>query len=210
MNTLIRDRITFKTCYLFVMLQAALVVFIVFSTAILPKFESELSAVNRIVAPILALYIWAGYLRYSYIVTEDKFRKVICLVVAIFFIDLALSLMRPGLQGKCSYPSCVSFLSLSDLSYPLLFYGYGLIRNEDAPFFKRLSKLNLYMTIIMLLNTIYLLAKATNNILDSILWVIWVPLLAIFPILFLLIYWEVKLFKHLSEKYDLPFVTQEE
>lgn len=147
---LIRDKITFKSCYLLVLLQVILVLSISVLKAGMPQWGTYFSAISRIMYPLISVYIFAGYIKYSFIANEQKFRKLMYFAVTLLFANLILSLIHSN--TKCDYPDCL-YLRSSDLSLLLLFYGFRLIKNEERAFFERLSKLNLYMFIIIVIHT---------------------------------------------------------
>ena len=206
MNALIRNNITFKNCYLFLILDILLIVPVGIMTVIAPQFETHVEIISAIISFILTLYIYMGYIKYSYIADEKKFRKIILIVIAILFGDFIFSLIET--KTKFNSQMVFNYLSLMPLSYPLLFYGFKLIRNGKVDIFKRLSRLNLYLFVLIVFSSVTLLI-ATKSFTESIQWIILLPfLLAVLIIAILLIYWELKLFKYLSTKYDHLFIPK--
>ncbi len=206
MNASIRDNITFKGCYLLVILQVVLILSFVVLDIAVPQWRIYSSATSGTMYLLISVYILVGYIKYSFIVNEKKFRKIIYFILLLLFANFILArILHPG--TKCSYPACLT-LGSSDLSLLLLFYGFGTIKNEERAFFTKLSKLNLYMFGIKVIHTIYFFATdyAVGSFPSGI---ISFPLFitaAIVTILF--ISWEFKLFKHLSMKYELSPATQ--
>lgn len=200
MNALMRRAITFKNCYLFVIVNLVLVIPITILYRIIPQFKIPFSIINKVISFLLSLYIFIGYIKYSYISNESKFRKIILIVISILVVDSIFSLIRGEIDA--SHNKIFAYLSLMYLSYPLLFYGFRLIRNEDSDLFQRLSRLNLYFFILIIFNGLFILVP-WKIFIDSIRWVILLPFLgADLTVIFLLVYWEVKLFRRLSAKYD--------
>ncbi len=80
-------------------------------------------------------------------------------------------------------------------STPLYFYAFRLIRNSDLTLFERLAKMNLYLLIISAVGLPLYFSRLNSLLLLPI-------ILAGFVTVLFLWYWQIRLFKHLSAKYD--------
>ena len=91
------------------------------------------------------------------------------------------------------------------ISTPLLFYGFRLIQTAEIPYFRKLSKLNLYLLIIGAPWSVLYIPTVSGFMLKSgmvTLLSMLVLTLAFFVTIALRWYWEIKLFRHLSRKFS--------
>jgi hypothetical protein len=193
--------VTFKKCFVFCILGFALApVFTVLNKFVSEKISSPLFSIEAVIFFLLDLYVYVGFIKYSFIVQEEKFRKITFLAIGILFLNFFLSFF----QDKDSFISYSIFnnLSLMPLAYILLYYSFSLIHNEEVEFFKKLSRLNLYTFLISIIFVIFILLL-TKGFTLSIRWIFSFPFIVVSGVILLLkLYWEVNLFKHLSFKYD--------
>lgn len=194
MNNLIERYITFRTCYIFVIVGAISPAFFLPIVIIFSQVHYYIGIIGKFMLFILNLYIYAGFIKYSFIVNERKFRKIMAIVIILSVINLILSFFQVMLPFKASI---ILFLPVG----LLLFYGFRLIRNAESVFFSKLSKLTLSLLIVGILITIGmgLLEKTKSEI--------WLALvipcsLAGFYVVVSFVYWEFKLFRHLHFQYE--------
>jgi hypothetical protein len=151
---------------------------------------------------LLDLYAYLGFIKYASMANEDRFRRIMFMVISILSINFTLSFLHRRINLKMP-----EIFSLMPLTYILLYYGFRRIQNAEADFFRRLSRLNLYLFLLSISFALFLIALA-RDFAVSIRWFVVAPLLmggaAIAVAKF---YWEVKLFKHLSVKYERSVPT---
>ncbi len=187
-------KINFRRCYQFFVLNVAIIIatFILNPLRIIPS--SLLQAVSLSGALFLNLYAQLGYVKYSVIRDERQFRKVIIGAIGLSTLHSLLVptnvLIYFGQTQNNIYLGIIMLLSML-----LFYYAFALIRNDDVDFFKKLASLNLYLALILFLGLLC--------------YVFELPLFLVFPIMMagvvviiLLWYWQIKLFRHLSLKYN--------
>jgi hypothetical protein len=199
LNDFIERHITYRTCYIFVIISiftpaSVLLMLINFPEAM----KRSIGILIGLIMFTLNFYIIAGYIKYSFLVNEQKFRKIMVIVIALFAMNLILNLVQAVSHFKALN---MIYLSPTYLTYLLLFYGFGLIRNADSVFFRRLSKLNLYSFILAVLAAV---GMGLSAITKSEVWFgLVIPIrLAGFCVMVLLIYWQFKLFRYLHFQYE--------
>jgi hypothetical protein len=194
---LIERYITFRTCYIFVIIEVVSAVFFL-PMMIFPKAQNYLNIISILIIFTLKAYIIVGYIKYSFIVNERKFREIMAVVIVLFIMNLILNLLH---EVSHFTASLMLFFVPTGLSYLLLFYGFRLIQNAESVFFRKLSKLNLSLFVIGVLTGI---GMGLLTITKSFGWILLViPIgLAGFYVIVLLIYWEFKLFRHLHFQYE--------
>ncbi len=193
MKELIIKKINFRTCYHFLLLNVAIMIasFVLYPLKIIPQTTLQLASSS--LAFFLNLYADLGYIKYSFIQNERRFRQIIIAAIGLSTIQSLLITLDALIKlDPTKYTIYLGVIML--LSTPLFFYAFGLIKNDDVQFFKRLSKLNLYLPIIALLGLLFYLLRLTSFLLFPI-------ILAGFVIIISLWYWQIKLFRHLSVKY---------
>ncbi len=153
-----------------------------------------LQVLQQLTGLSLHLYVFMGYVKYSYLEDELRLRRIIEIVIGISLSGSLLLVLMPLLPvGKTK---STVFIALSVyLSAPLLFYGFRLVRTEEKKYFYVLSRLNLFTCLL------------------GILWAsLFIPWLASYPLMFLLMvisvggfasiwFWELRLFYHLSQRW---------
>ncbi len=165
--------------------------FVLYPLKIIPQTTLQLASSS--LAFFLNLYADLGYIKYSFIQNERRFRQIIIAAIGLSTIQSLLITLDALIKlDPTKYTIYLGVIML--LSTPLFFYAFGLIKNDDVQFFKRLSKLNLYLPIIALLGLLFYLLRLTSFLLFPI-------ILAGFVIIISLWYWQIKLFRHLSVKY---------
>ncbi len=156
--------------------------------------EKSFHLTGAIVALLQNLYIGLGYVKYSYIEHEEQFRKKITMAVSVSVIQSLFFIFDALINfDHTVYAVCVGVTIL--VSTPLYFYAFGIIKNDDATLFERLAKMNLCLLIISMVGLLFYLVR-----LDSLL--LFPVILAGFIAIIFLWYWQIRLFKHLSMKYD--------
>lgn len=195
MESLIFKYIDFRYCYycLFATIGSIIIGFILWPLKIIP--QSTLHIPQQIVAFFLSLYVYLGYVKYSYIEAEAKVRTIILLVIALSIIGSIFSLLTPSLNLEKTRSTLYTAIPVL-ISTPLLFYGFRLIQTAEITYFRKLSKLNLYFLIIGALFSLLFISRLSNYL--SILMLV----LAAIVTFVSMWYWEIKLFKHLSKKYN--------
>lgn len=195
MKELIIRKINFKTCYHLLLLNVAIMVasFVLYPIKIVPQPTLQLAI--SCLALFINLYAELGYIKYSFIQNERRFRKIIIAAIGLSTIQSVGILLNALIKlDETKYTIYLGVIML--LSTPLFYYAFGLIRNEDMKFFGKLSRLNLYLPIISLLGLLLYLFKVSHFLL------FFPIILAGFVVVILLWYWQIKLFRHLSEKYN--------
>ena len=195
MKELIIRKIDFKTCYHFLLLNVAIMIasFVLYSLKIIPQTALHLASSS--LAFFLTLYTALGYIKYSFIQNERRFRRIIIASIGLSSIQSLLILLNALIKfNQTKYTIYSGIIML--LSTPLFYYAFGLIRNEDMKFFGKLSQLNLYLPIISILGLLLYLLKVSHFLL------FFPIMLAGFVVVILLWYWQIKLFRHLSLKYN--------
>lgn len=194
MKELIIQQINFRTCYRFLLLNAAIIIasFIIYPLNLIP--QEALQLLSSTLALFLNLYADLGYIKYSFIQDERRFRKI---VIAAICLSLLHSLLVPlnAIINIDSTKYAIYLGIIMSLSTLLFYFAFGLIKNDEIEFFKKLSKLNLCLPVLSFLALLLFILKLTSFILL-------VPiLLAALITLISIWYWQIKLFKHLSIKY---------
>jgi hypothetical protein len=196
LESLILRHIEFRYCYycLVASIGSIIISLILWPIKIIP--QGTLQVPQQILSFCLTLYVYFGYIKYSYIENETKFRTIILVVLGLSIIESFVSLLAPIFhldQTKSTLYFAIPII----ISTPLLFYGFRLIqKNAEVLYFRKLSKLNLYLLIIGALYSLLFIPKVGNFF--SMLMLV----LAVFVTIASIWYWEIKLFKHLARKYN--------
>jgi len=161
---------------------------------------------------LFVLYIYLGFIKYSFIISDNKFKKMIILLIGLSFIDLILwgtDLLPLDLATSSDQPlnSSISLVSFYSFAYAvggsiylISYYSFRLIKNAEVLYFNKLSTLYLYLfpiaTGIFLLDilNIYKLGFPVLSIilkLATIVITIWIA------------FWKFELFSHLHSKYEI-------
>lgn len=187
-------RIDFRVCYYFLLLNAAVIIASIILYPLKIGAQKPFHLTGTILTQLLSSYAGLGYVKYSYVEHEEQFRKIIIVAVGISVIQ-SLILTLDALIGfhQTIYAICLGLTML--LSTPLYFYAFGLIKNADSPFFGQLAKMNLYLLIISLVGLFLYLSRLNSLFLLPI-------ILSGFLTIVSLWYRQIRLFKHLSGKYD--------
>lgn len=195
MKNLIIHRIKFGTCYHMLILNAAILIasFVLYPIKLVP--QGTLQITTSVLALFLSLYIQLGYIKYSFIKNERQFQQIIMAAIVLSTIQSLLIVFDSFM--KLDSTKYTIGLGIIGLLAALLFYSaFGLIKNDEMAFFKKLSRLNLYLPSLLLLG---LLLYFLN--LRSILFFIPIAL-SILITAILLWYWQIRLFRYLSLKYN--------
>jgi hypothetical protein len=162
---------------------------------------------------LFVLYIYLGFIKYSFIISDHKFRKMIILIIGLSFIDLILwyAVMLP--LALATYSSHLPNSSLALVSfysfyyavggsiYLVSYYSFSLIRNAEIVFFKKLSTLNLYLFPVASGNFIlYILNIYKRGLTIPVLFII--LKLTTLVITIWIAFWKFGLFSHLHSKYE--------
>lgn len=193
--------ITFRNCYNFLIFDFVQVpIFVILRELIFKTTQIPLMILQMLITYFLNFYIYTGYVKYSDIVDEGKFRKIMFLVIGIYFISFVLSNLH--MPQKLSPSNYLNYLSPMPIAYVLMFYSFRLIRNEEKKFFRILSILNLCIFFIAIIGMISI-PVITKNFTGSTKYIYFLPfVVGGFIVSIAELYWQVKLFRRLSSKYD--------
>jgi hypothetical protein len=203
MYTSIMKYVKFKNCYylLFVyllFLWVSLLLFFLPDTSLEPW-----NTIHVTVVTLLTLYIYLGFIKYSFIVNEKLFRNIVIVIICLILIHSFLIFLHDVLNinpFKSFYRNALGiFVLLQALSF---YYAFKLILNDEFKYFRKLSLLNLFLFIMNLCFSMLLLLYLFYHSKFSAI-VLLLFFLSFFMIKFLICYWEIKLFKHLSIKYEV-------
>ena len=192
--------ITFRNCYNFLILDFAIVPISVILREAFKTVTMPLLILQLIITSLLNLYIYSGYLKYSEIVNEKVFRKIMFVVIGLYSISMILSAFQ--MHSGVTPSNYLNYLSPMPIAFILMFYSFRLIKNEEQKFFGMLSNLNLFTFLLSILGGggILILSK---NFTASTKWIYMLPFLVGGIIITITkLYFEVKLFRWLSSKYD--------
>ncbi len=186
-------RINFGTCYRCLLLNAAVIIVSIILYPFKIGTHRLFHLAVTVLIQLLNLYASLGYVKYSYIKQEERFRKIISVAIVISIIQsLIITLDAVVVFYQAMYNILLGVTLL--ISTPVYFYAFGLIKNDDVNFFRKLARMNLYLLIIALVGLLlYLLELSSFLLLPTI--------LGGFGTVVLLWYWQIRLFRHLSEKY---------
>lgn len=192
---LIIKYIEFKYCYYLLLLN--IVVFVVgfFLGAIKNDPNDYIQLSGLIVSYLITMYIFLGFIKYSYVTNQDGFRKIIFVVLCLEIYNLlTLFFLDPFNPNS---PTKLSALTIIPKSFEsiLWYYAFKLIQNEESIYFNKLSMLNLYFFFISIIFLLMIIFSTSFPFI-----VLSILMLAVFAVFILLWYWEIKLFKHLSLK----------
>ena len=186
-------RIDFGSCYRFLLLSAVIIIVSIILYPFKIGTHRLFHLAVTILIQLLNLYAALGYVKYSYIKQEERFRKIITVAIAISAVQSLIIILDAVVVFYQAMYNIVLGVTLL-ISTPVYFYAFGLITNGDAAFFGRLAKMNLYLLIISLVGLLLYLSRSNSLILLPI-------ILGGFVTVVLLWYWQIRLFRHLSEKY---------
>ncbi len=194
MKNLIIARIDFGTCYHMLILNAAIIIasFILYPIKLVP--QEALQIATSVLTLFLGLYIQLGYVKYSFIRNERRFRQVIIAAIVVSTIQSFLTLFDSFMRlDSTKYMIVLGIITL--LETLLFYFAFGLIKNDEMAFFRKLSRFNLYLPSLVLLGLLLYLLN-----LRSILFFLPIALSVLITII-LFWYWEMRLFRHLSLKH---------
>jgi hypothetical protein len=204
MYALIMKNVKFKNCYylLFVyilFLWMSLLIFLLPNTSLKP-----LNIIHITFITLLSLYIYLGFIKYSFIVNEGLFRNIFIIIICLMLIHSLLTFLHDVLNInplKSIYRNSLGVIEL--LKALSFYYAFKLILNDEFKYFRRLSLLSLFLIIMALCFSMLLLIYLflPPNPISSI--VLLLFFLSIFMINLLICYWEIRLFRHLYFKYEV-------
>jgi hypothetical protein len=200
LESLILRHIEFRYCYYCLVASIGLILIslVLWPMKIIP--QGTLQVPQQILSFFLTLYVYLGYVKYSYIESETKFRTIILIVIGLSITESFVSLLAPILNLDKT-KSTLYFAIPTIIATPLLFYGFRLIQKTgELLYFRKLSKLNLYLLIIGALYSLFFIPKLGNKVGAFLSMLMLV--LAAFVTIASIWYWEIKLFKHLARKYN--------
>ncbi len=189
--------VKFQYCYVLYFASIALgisfsIAVYVFKIDILNNLVLQIvgNGIGGFIALIVSLYLSLGYIKYSRIIGNDRLHAIISINMLMGiagFILLNMPYTFDGLYDKYKVvPMATTFL---------LFYVFRTIKNEEMPYFKKLSGAFLIL--------FYLHVMMTGLKLIVGLWSVYKVLFFAFSVISLLAtYWQAKLFQHLYYKYE--------
>jgi len=143
---------------------------------------------------LIGIYVGLGYIKYSFIQDERRFRRVIMPAIALTAIEtLFYTIPNPSKYGSLRNTIEITMGLLPGI---LFFYAFRLIQNDESRFFRMLSRLNLTLVIIGLCFMVIYYLRSLGRFFPFFPLVLAGAIVAI-----LLWYWQIMLFKHLSLKY---------
>jgi hypothetical protein len=195
MKSLILGHIEFRYCYycLLATIGSIIISFILSPIKLIP--EGTLKVPREILGFLLGLYVNLGYVKYSYIEEEAKFRKIIFVVIILSILSSWFSILAPLFDFDQTKSSLYFTIPMIPLAL-VLFYAFRLIKTGEILYFRKLSRLYLYLFFIGALASLLFIPHLANYL--AIL--IYFLLPAAFITWGLVFYWEIKLFRHLSKK----------
>lgn len=197
---LVLKYITFRNGYIFLILNLAIVPISVILREAFKPATLPLLILQLIITSLLNLYIYSGYVKYSDIVNEKAFRKIMFVVIGVYFINIIFSAFH--MHSEMTPSNYLNYLSPMPIAFILMFYSFRLIKNEEQKFFRMLSNLNLCTFFLSIIGGGAILALS-NNFTASTKWIYILPFLIGGAIIGITkFYFEVKLFRWLSSKYD--------
>lgn len=204
MQALIMKYVKFKNCYylLFIYLLFLWISLLLF---FLPNTSLEpLNIIHITVATLLILYIYLGFIKYSFIENEGLFRNIVIIIICLILIHSLLIFLHDVLNInplKDFYRNSLGLLNL--LQAISFYYAFKLILNDEFKYFRRLSLLNLFLCIMGLCFSIVLILNLffPPSLISSIGLLLF--FLSIFVINLLICYWEIRLFRYLYFKYEV-------
>jgi hypothetical protein len=192
--------ITFRNCYNFLILDFVIVPISVIVREAFKTLTMPLLILQLIITFLLNLYIYSGYIKYADIANEKILRKIMFLVVGLYSMSMVLSAFHMYIgMTPLNY---LNYLSPMPIAFILIFYSFRLIKNEEQKFFKMLSNLYLCTFLLSILGggSILVLSK---NFTASTKWIYILPFFIGGAVIAIMkFYFEVKLFRWLSSKYD--------
>jgi hypothetical protein len=196
MPSFILRYIDFRYCYYSLLGSLASMALYIISWLMRIIPHGALHVPQQLLAIFLNLYVYLGYIKYSYIEEEENFRRIMLIVIGLSIVESVFSLLPPSLHLSKVQSLIWSAVSVF-ISTPLLFYGFKLIKTAEAFYFGKLAKLNLYLLIIGTLWALLLIPelKLANLLVMTVL------MLSFLVTVVSLWYWEIKLFRHLSRKF---------
>ncbi len=184
--------IRFRYCYYCLLLEICLIIGATalwqFKTLIPQK---SLEIFQDIAWLLIDTYVYLGYVRYSYLTHDDKFRKII---FAVIFLSLPQFVaMAVGHIGSSAKTTPIYYYAIPNaISTALLCYAFRHIQTAEGAYFKKLASLNLYYLIIMAFFAVFFITGWVSFISMII------TVLPAFIVLTAIWYWQIKLFKYLS------------
>lgn len=202
-NMIIMKYVKFKICYLFLLWGIVLCILFgcLLASKVIPHtlLKSPSFFIFNIIGLFVGFYINLGFVKYSFIVNAEKFRKIITIIIGLLFINFIVSFFKTVLNLEASYMP--HYFSLSGALMSLLFFfAFKLVQHCEVKFFPRLSRLNLYSFIFELISLPVTLSVKYFSA-PKFIYILSFPQCIIS---ILILYWEIKLFRYLYFQYEKP------
>lgn len=196
-KTQIMKWINFRYCYYLLLINVATMAlgFLLYFIKTIPQAPAQVAGLSA--GSLIGIYVYLGFIKFSYIADHNKFRKIMLLALSLSLFYFLGYIVKSSMNSALTNDNY--YLIPAALETPLLYYAFCLIQNEDAIYFKKLSRLYLYL----LLAGFPLLIGYFASLSFSYPFLILVPfIIAGFVFGIKIWYWKIKLFKHLAAKYD--------
>jgi hypothetical protein len=187
--------INFKYCYYLLLLNVATMGlgFLLYFIKGVPQAPAKM--VGFSVGSLISIYVYLGFLKYSYIYDQNKFRKIMLIALSLSVIYSLGFIIEISIKPKLS--NDYYWFIFAALEMPLLYYAFHLIQNQDVMYFKKLSRSYLYQ----LLAGSAVLIGYIVSLSYTFPFLIMAPfVVAAFVFVILIWYWKIKLFKYLAAK----------
>ena len=192
MKTMIFKFIHFRYCYYCLLLDICLII----GSAALLQFkmitpQASVEVFRDIIGLLLNTYVYLGYVRYSYLTHNDKFRKIIFAVTLLSIAHFGTMAVTHIVDSDKTTPIYYHAVPTAIMT-ALLCYAFRHIQTAEGAYFKKLATLNLFYLIIMAFIAVFFIT-GWASFLSTIITVI-----PAFIVMTAIWYWQVKLFKYLS------------